>query len=553
MDQMNKFDVVSVAYKSRFVFRTDAEYRIALGTSFETVMSKRESERNMEVYYGVLAREAAKALDNSLEDIIGDYLIASEVYLSLDWGERSHMTLRKKFCRKLFRLAITAGKSLSSDEIFKFKSKEGDKELLNVFFPNGMEDVPVVIICFVVLFTYGIVRPWDSENSRGRDIQDKETIDTLKRLADLIDILKEDTPRLGSTEKPLVFDQWSEIIEGCLSETDRLADCAPIMMLTSLIDITRACRALVISEEQRIEGERFQGLYMHGIWIDDADRGKNRFWIFPDNFLAAFCYRRNGVSWELDTYEFKVRRSSTPMYMDSFILLNPRGNLIYTLSPDKTVSGEQMGTGSYEEVRDESTGEITQLKLYDESLHLPEWLNWRKWEQLSHDDIRYKEFRTVLADVYDPRSPHSFIFRNITPELSDNVNNLVGHDNKYLYIYDWHPKRFLMRESEQDIFTYECDCNKPATDKALFELNISEEYPLYAIPVNMTKRKYGNAELDRLAEIMADAENIKDAYIIHSKHTHFHRLIFSTYGVSVKLDMDFLSKAGVIKFTKRPF
>ena len=70
MDQMNKFDVVSVAYKSRFVFRTDAEYRIALGTSFETVMSKRESERNMEVYYGVLAREAAKALDNSLEDII---------------------------------------------------------------------------------------------------------------------------------------------------------------------------------------------------------------------------------------------------------------------------------------------------------------------------------------------------------------------------------------------------------------------------------------------------------------------------------------------------
>lgn len=553
MEQMNKFDVVSVTYKSRFVFRTDAKYRMALGASFETVMSKRESERDMDVYYGVLAREASQAMDRALDDVIEDYLIASDLYLTLDWGDRSQMVSRKKFCRMLFRLAITAGRTLSSNEVFKFKTKAADDKLLKMFFPDGMEEAPMTIICFIVLFAYDIVRPWNSENSRSRDIQDKETIGTLKKLAELIDILKEDTPRLGSTDKPLVFDQWREIIGGYICEPDRLPDCSPLMMLTSLMDIARACRSLVISEEQRIEGERFQGLYMHGIWIDDADKGATRFWIFPDNLLAAFCYRRKGVSWELDLYEFKVRQSFTPMYMDSFILLNPRGNLNYTLSPDKTISGEQMGTGSYEEIRDEASGEIIQLKLYDESLHLPEWLNWRKWEQLSHDDLRYKEFHTVLADVYDPRSPHSVIFRNITPELSDNVNNLVGHDNKYLYVYDWHPKRFLIREREQDIFTYEGDCSKLATDQALFELNISEEYPLYAIPVNMTKRKYGNAELDRLAEIMTDAENITDAYIIHSKHTEFPRLIFSTYGVSVKLDMEVLSKAGVIKFTQRPF
>lgn len=553
MEQMSKYDVVSVAYKSRFIFRTDAEYREALGVSFETVVSKRESERDVEVYYGILDREAAKPMDNSIDDIIEDYLIASDLYLTLDWGDRSHIVSRKKFCRMMFRLAITAGRTLSNDEIFKFKAKDIDKDLLKEFFPYGMEDAPMGIIGFVVLFAFGIVRPWNTEISRGHDIRDKETVDALNKLADLIEQIKDDTPRLGSTEKPLVFDQWGEIIKGYLHDTERLSECSPLMMLNSLMDIARACRLLVISEEQRIEGERFQGLYMHGIWIDDADQGKSRFWVFPDNLLAAMCYKRNGVGWEMDAYEFRVKQSSNPVYMDSFILMAPQGNRNYTLSINQTIGGDQMGFGNCEEFRDEMTGEITQLRLYDESLRLPEWLNWRKWEQLAHDDIRYKEFRNVLAEVYDPRSPHSVIFRNTAPELSDNVNNFVGHDNKYIYVYDWRPKRFLIRETEEDIFMYEGNCAHYATNKALFELNISDEHPLYAIPMNMERRKYGNAELDRLAEIMSDAENISEVYIIHSEHALFPRLVFSAYGVSVGLDMDVLSKVGILKFTHRPF
>ena len=554
MEQLSKYDVVSVAYKSRFVFRTDAEYRQALGASYETVVSKRDSERDMEAYYSILTRKAAEmSLENPLDEIIRSYLVASDVYLSLDWGDRSQMASRKKFCRMLFRLSVTAGKPLTNDEIFKFKTKEADQELLNVFFPCGREDAPTVIIGFIVLFAFGIVRPWTAENSRGRDVRDMETVNALKKLADLLKLLKDDTPRLGVTEKPLAFDQWSEIINGYILDPESRSDCSPLMMLASLVDIARACRSLVILEEQRIEGERFQGLYMHGIWIDDADKGENRFWIFPDNLLVAMCYKRNGVAWELDTYEFKVRQSFNTMCGDTFLLLTPRGNLNYILSPDRFIVDEQMGTGCYEEYRDESTGEINRLKLYDEHLPLPEWLNWREWKQLSHDDSRYKEFRTVLAEIYDPKSPHSVIFRNTAPELSDNVNNLVGHDNKYLYVYDWRPKRFIMREEKQDIFNYEGNCTQYAIAQALFELNISEEYPLYAIPKNMKKRKYGNAQLDRLAEIMTDAENIIEAYIIHSEHIQYPRLVFPTYALSICLDMELLKDTGILKFTHRPF
>lgn len=551
--QMSKYDVVSVAYKSRFIFRTESEYREALGASFETIMSKRESERDMEMYYGILDRKAKQALDTHLDDVIEDYLIASDLYLSLDWGDRSHIASRKKFCRMLFRLSVTAGKALSIDEIFKFKAKEADEELMKTFLPYGMEAAPMGIIGFLLLFAFGIVRPWNPETSRGHDIRDKETINVLEKLVALIGLLKEDTPRLGSTERPLVFDQWCKLIEGYLRDSESLSDCSPLMMLSSLMDIARACRSLVVSEDHRIESQRFQGLYMHGIWIDDADQGKNRFWIFPDNLSLAMCYKRNGAGWELDTYEFEVRHSTTPVNMDSFILVTPQGNLGYALSIERIIGSEHMGIGSYEELRNETTGEITQLTLNAESLQFPEWLNWRKWEQLGHDDLRYKEFRTVLAKVYDPQSPHSIIFRNTAPELIDNVNNFVGHDNKYIYVYDWRPKRFLIRENEEDVFTYEGNCTRMATNQALFELNISEEHPLYAIPMNMEKRKYGNAELERLAEIMTDAENINEVYIIHSEHIRLPRLFFAVYCVSVGIDMEVLSKAGIIKFTHRPF
>ncbi|MDE7335370.1 MAG: hypothetical protein K2N10_03535 [Muribaculaceae bacterium] len=554
MDQMSKYyDVISVAYRSRLLFRTEAEYRNAWGASFETVMSKRDSERDMEVYYSILAREAAKASDLSLKEIIRAYVVASDVYQSLDWGDRTQMASRKKFCRMLFRLAITAGRALSADEIFKFKHKEADRELLEVFFPDGVDDAdaPVVAIGFIVLFAFGIVRPWNGDNSRGRDIRDSETIGSLKKLGDLIRTLKEDTPRLGSTEKPLAFDECSEIIEQHLHKPEELPECTPMESLVMITEIMLAGRSLVISDLQRIRNDKFHGLYMHGIWIDDADKGQTRFWIFPDNCLAAMCYKHNGFEWELDMYDFRVREAFNSDYMDEFILLTPQGNLNYTLSPDRVITDEQMATGCYEDECDETTGEISRLTLYDEPRRFPAWLNWRTWEQLSRDDSRHKEFRSVLADIYNPQSPLSMLFRNSARELTDSVNNLVGRDNMYLYVYDWRPKYFRITEESPDVFFYEgCGSNFIAT--SLFELNISEKHPLYAIPVKPERKQYGDAELNRLAEILTDADNIREASIIHSDDTPYPRLLFPTYGLTVSLNMEKLKELGVVRFTSRP-
>ena len=215
------------------------------------------------------------------------------------------------------------------------------------------------------------------------------------------------------------------------------------------------------------------------------------------------------------------------------MLLAPSANRSSILYPDRTTPENLICMGDCERMGDKGEEDFERIEFYEDPTRFPEWMDWREWRRLDRDDLRYKEFRSVLSDIYNPDSPHSRLFTNSAPELFDCINNLVGRDNKYLYVYDWCPKRFVIKEKSQDVFTYESDGGKFRTKVYLFELNVSEEHPLYAIPRRMERKNYGNSMFNRLPEIMTDSENITNVYIIHSKCSSFPHLVLPTYGVSL--------------------
>lgn len=190
------------------------------------------------------------------------------------------------------------------------------------------------------------------------------------------------------------------------------------------------------------------------------------------------------------------------------------------------------------------------LKLYEGPKKIPELFDWRAWELLPADDPRYREFRTVLEAIYDPESPHSMLFRNTAPELTDVTNNIVGLDRKYLYIYDHRPGRFRLREKSPGRFVYADESLAGKEPRGLFELEVSEEQPLYAIPISVKKIHCDSVEMERFVKMLDDAENINEAYIAHSDRTRFPRLMFPGYGISMALDSEELRKIGVRKIVR---
>lgn len=540
------YQILSIAYRSRLLFRTEADYRQSLGVSFETVTNRRESDRDMRMYYDILNREALEYTDFTLHDIIARYVAASEFYLAVDWGDRTQMASRRRFCRMLFRLYATAGMELSADEIFKFKIKEADERLLKEFFPDGTNREPAVDIEFIILFAFGVIRPWNAENSRGRDIPDKETLEMLGRLRPLIATLMDDTPRLGSLDKPLVFSQWIDIIDKVTAE-DELGWGVPIRAVASIFDITRACRSLTNAVRTREAGDELTGFYMPGIWIDDADGGSTRFWIFPENMLAAFCYRRNGNAWELLPYEMRILLAPSEDSPDRLMLMTPEGNLGCILSPDRPIDGAQIAEVNCEPKEMEGSDTMGTLTISETPGEIPAWLNWREWKRLPADDRLYREFRAVLTAVYDTANPHSAVFRNTLPEITDNVNCFAGRDQKYIYFHDARPRRFLIKEENPEHFIYEAEFGSRQEEKSLFELEVSEEQPLYAIPIHIKHKKLGRFNLNKFADMLDDAENIREGYIVHSPRTRHPLLMFPAYSGVISLDMAELAPLGVIR------
>lgn len=548
MKEIAEYELISVAYRSRLLFRTDAEYRRAMGVSFETVANNRGSKRDMKMYYDALSRQANTIEGMTLDEAIADYVAASEMYLSLDWGDRCQMASRKKFCRMLFRIYATEGMNLASEESFKFKIKRDDQRLLQAFFPDGLSEKPAVDVGFIVLFAFGVIRPWNGDNARSRDIRDKEAIGALEKLSAMIALLREDMPRIGATEKPLVFSECLQAIDNRLNDPKRLEEATPLWMYCILAIISRTCRNMMSAKQKRKTCASLQCISMPGIWVDDADEDRSRFWIFPDNYSWAFCYKRDGMDWTLTPYEFNIQFSDDPEYYDTFFLMSPEAGITHILSSTRNIAYEQFATGNCE-MEDGEDGALSRLNFY-QSLHpTPDWMDWTTWERLGRDDPRHAGFHAVLHALYDPANPLSMLLRNTAPELTDLANNLVGLDRKYIYLHDCQPKRFVLIERRPEQFTYE---GTDADDKALFELEISVRHPLYAFPRKQEKKKHANHELDSLADMLDDADNLTDAHIVHSPRAKHPRLIFPEYSITATLDIEVLSELGVLKFTSNP-
>ena len=202
------YEVIKSAYRSRLLFRTEAEYRQLVGVSFESIRDSRDDEAALSRYYDILNRECRQQCGENLYAMVAAYIEASEVCAGkdFDWMERRQLASRKKFCRWLFRKTSTAGKRMTLDEESRFSPKRCDAKLFEAFYPDGIEGGRAYDLVFVLLITFGVIKPYSLSSARSHDISTEEAAKSCDTMTALVTQLRDDTPQMGVLPKPAVFD-----------------------------------------------------------------------------------------------------------------------------------------------------------------------------------------------------------------------------------------------------------------------------------------------------------------------------------------------------------
>lgn len=564
---LSKSDIIRIAYCGRLFLRTDREYLEVVGVSGPTFRKNVAAGVDVERYYTLLDRECRRLTNSALDEAVMSYVNASEMYLNTDWGARSDSRARRRFCRLLFRLGATVGMEIPRDERERlFRSTDSDKGLLKLFYTDGFDNGPVVNMAYIILFAFGIVRPWEPRKERGFDLTDEEIRGCLVKLRELLWQLREDLPRIGAFERAVAFDQWDAILENHLGKPELFGNCVPVGLMNALNDVGNACISILDPESAAKSAQSMIPIYLPGIWVDDTDDGETRFWVFPFNVRCAFCYHRHMNGWELTPYEFTGQDTEDRHFSNSCYFVTHKGSAALIKGIHDASNIKEMAHAGYQVELSSENGEPVGVEFYRRSLAMPEWFDWNAFRRLSRDDERYKEFRGVLKMIYTPGNPFSATFHNNGAEMTNVLNNFVARDFETLYVWDYPlPDRFFIDEVERDCFVYANCYLGAAPSFSLRRMEISEEHPLYAIPLKRREREDGinsapggeeerkmrEARLDHLEKVLREAVHINVVSIFHFKVSPHPILLFPELASTFPLDMSELEEFGVERITSR--
>ena len=550
------FEVVRMVYRGHVVAPTAEDFRRLAGVTFETVRDHRDDDAAMRRVYKALNQECLDFGEPSLRDFVERYVAASEACrgVTLAWEGRKQIGSRRKFLRGVFRSLCNPYIDAAPVDGPDYNSFD-DKRLLRAFFPNGVEGEAAIDPLLTMLITFNVIKPLNPDAQRSRDLTPEDIAVSLNAMIALVDQLKGDFASTELMTIPKAFDMTSDILHDMLRSIDSASEralCSPVWFRFLLRDIVDACRYVISPRDASESSTAINSLSMPGIWIDDADNGKSRFWIFPENFHMAFCYSFDGSCWHLHPYEF-VFPTKEGELTGICLFISAEGERQILFSKTRKLRDNELVITEFERVEVTESVFFNELRFSSDILRSGSrsWFNWTKFVRLNDNDAKFRRFSAALREIYDRRSLQALcLFENHGSFFTDVTNALVGMDNDYLYLWDSpQPGRFLLSSESNGFFTYndEYDTQEPVL--SFLHLEVSEEHPLYAIPRHAPSNRKVSEHEQRLLE--AAASTTMDDFISIYTDAVMNRksICFTRFSLLEPLDGE--GNRGVLRITSR--
>lgn len=248
------------------------------------------SDQTYKDCFELLDSMVSEKYEVSLEELCQLYKDAISKYQKETWGKKDgERALRKEKRKKL---------ALSLFEWAFIGLEPSDKAYLKSFQeycpePKGEQKTDVV---FTLLITWDIIQSGAST----RDYKDGALRN--EKMSGLLKALREYLPPFG------LFNNMPSIdfaIEKMEHDKENGIFPTSVEYWYLLYRIGTSLFLTASSEPNSNYGLDNYGLRLKGIWCDNEDNGLTRFWIFPKNYLSAFCFSKgeNG-DWTLHPYDF---------------------------------------------------------------------------------------------------------------------------------------------------------------------------------------------------------------------------------------------------------
>ncbi len=430
-----------MAVNHRLIYNSKTEAERELGP-----LKNLTSERRIEELTRRLDRRVRKLCVVGLEDIVDAYEGARAEFLTDglrdgQTGRRLRRQVRERFALRLFEWAYVA----TDEKAFERNRLDGRGVGLDAFKrycdePGGLEDINV---CFTVLMHWGIVSPLRTGAKDYLPGQERN-----RRMRSLLLALKEELPPVGIFRTVPELDAVIREVEQAIIDERELTT---LNYWNMLYTTGMTYWNIVATDPMRNAQLSTYCLPLKGLWIDETDGGRTRFWVFPANFKAAFSFtlEENG-GWTFDAFEFimnthdlesrDVSEDFAVWYAmdDSRKLIERPGAVIESNDSVKYYGVELFWKHS----------EIVRFKLSPLGNSTAPAMTFR---QIDEGFDGYRRFMAVVRKAAQFNSRHYPMIKI--------YNALLALDGDYIYLrdMDWQKERFMLEADDEGYYNYEID------------------------------------------------------------------------------------------------
>ena len=493
---------ISNLIRSGILFSDRREGEKVIGMTLKSFLNLHNEEKIIEIY-NRLNIKIKELFPISVNRAIESLMTASRTYVLQElWGGKRKQSKHRYALKLFFKLAFQdyphIYQTLPSTVIFGEDEQNIESELLNSL------DNKFLSALWFVLIGFEVINPFLDTSRPRKDFN--ESSENLYNYISLLDDIIKYWPVVGSLSSFHEIEIYKSQVEASFESEDFVS---PLLLLGQLQNLCDLVEIRTSPENLTTSNDKANVLIPEGIWIDEKDMGKTRFWIFPINLRLIFCYSFEYGSWYLKVFE-------------AISDYDEEGNeyVLYVISPEESRRGildGKLSSDSVYEMRvtySEISGEYLEKMEFQHMNHSSDWFDFSYMLRLNNESELHERFVEIINELYNDK-PFGLCLPliNSSAWMTDTCNCLIAMDEKNIYLKDKGNVRHILKIADNfdgEYFQYIPVPNK-IQNLSLLGLEVSEEKPLYLI----SRNEMDYPEIDSKDEI----KKMIDSHIIFSKES----------------------------------